>query len=295
MLLLPESETPRAAGSLEDLHGTVAAALSRIGARAAEARTLIGVEEQAARAAIAAVRGDALDALDDVRALVAALPEAAGRSLADDVHDTLGHVLSLASLLAGGAAARLSQEPALARDALGQVASVAAESVAELERLLAPVAVVASDARSRDGASDPPHDAPSDPPGSRAGVATPPDAGVALLTELARHQPVTFDVDGELLASAPPQVVAAVHRIVRESLTNARRHARGAAVHVRLADDGDALTVTVVNAPPAGRAGSPGSGQGIPGMRRRAHALGGSFASGPTAAGGFRVRARLPR
>lgn len=291
MLLVPETASPGAAGALDRLHRTVAAALSRIAARATEARTLVGADERAARAAIAAVRGDALDALDDVRALVAALPDAAGRALADDVHDTLGHALSLASLLAGGAAARLAEEPALARDALGQVATTAADTVTELERLLASVADGAA-RRAPDGHSRSAADAADDGP---AGVAPPAD--LALLAELALHQPVTFDVDGELLAAAPPRVAAAVYRIVRESLTNARRHARGAAVHVRLADEdgaGGALTVTVVNAP-ATSAGRPGSGQGIPGMRRRAHALGGSFASGPTADGGFRVRARLPR
>jgi len=264
MPVATETELHRSA-ALDRLHGTVAAAMREIADHANAARTLAGRDEPAARAALAAIRACSADALGSVRALVALLPADAGRALADDVHDTLGHALSLASLLAGGAAARLANEPTLARQALGQLAALAAETIAELERLLG---------------------APAAPPAAAADM--------AMLASLARDQPVTFDVDGAALSAAPPEVAGAVYRIVRESLTNARKHTGGAPVHVRVADEAGALTIAVVNAP-SPRRPAPGSGRGIPGMRRRARAVGGRLAAGPTRDGGFRVEARLPR
>lgn len=273
--MVPATETElQSAAARDRLHGTVAAAMGEIGEHARAARTLAGSDDAAARAAIAAIRACSTDALASVRALVALLPSAAGRALADEVHDTLGHALSLASLLAGGAAARLATDPALAREALGQLATLAADTTAELQRLLGPLGGL-------------PHGGgPSAPPAHAT------DMG--MLTGLARDQPVTFDVDGDALSAASPDVAGAVYRIVRESLTNARKHTAGAPVHVRVASDARSLTVVVVNAPSVRRA-VPGSGRGIPGMRRRARAVGGRLAAGPTRDGGFRVDARLPR
>jgi signal transduction histidine kinase len=263
MAVAAETELLHGTAARDRLHATIATAMREIGDHADAARTLAGSDELAARAAIAAIRACSTDALGSVRALVALLPAASGRTLADDVHDTLGHALSLATLLAGGAAARLANDPALAREALGQLSTLCTETVAELERLL--------------GAQ-----------------ATPFAADIALLTSLARDQPVTFDVDGDALSAAPLEVAAAVYRIVRESLTNARKHTAGGPVHVRVATEAETLTVVVVSAP-SHRRSAPGSGRGIPGMRRRARAVGGKLVAGPTRDGGFHVTARLPR
>ncbi|MBB4660716.1 sensor histidine kinase [Conexibacter arvalis] len=299
MLLATETERPVGASPRERLHDAAAAAIAEIHAHATAARTLVGRDDAAARAAIAAIRARAAIALGEMRALVALLPAAAGRALADDVHDTLGHALSLASLLAGGAAARLATEPALARDALAQLARLSADTSAELERLLG------AEAAGERGVATPPTGERGARLSAVAPLAPPPSGGrgrrsqaaaaVEQLRSLACAGSVTFDVDGAALAAAPPEVAAAVHRIVREALTNARTHARGAPVRVRVADDGGgALAVAVVN-PPAHSPAAPGSGRGIPGMRRRAHAVGGALAAGPTGDGGFRVDARLPR
>ena len=87
----------------------------------------------------------------------------------------------------------------------------------------------------------------------------------------------------------------AAYRIVQEALTNVARHAGRAKAAVQLAQDADALTVTVENdgdalddAPP------PSPGTGLTGMRERVGALGGELTAGPRGAGGFVVRARLP-
>jgi len=103
---------------------------------------------------------------------------------------------------------------------------------------------------------------------------------------------VAVELDDE--SSVAPAVAAAVFRIVQESITNARRHARGATVvsvrvagddsdvRVRVADDGHPVAVV-----PAGL--------GITGMVERAALLGGTCTAGPASDGGWLVVAVLPR
>ena len=103
-----------------------------------------------------------------------------------------------------------------------------------------------------------------------------------------------LDVTGERPARVPDAVSLAAFRIVQESLTNARRHAAGAAVRVSLAFEPSGLTVAVENA-----AGTPSNGNGstravgIMGMTERTSAVGGTLRAAPSQ-GGFRVDAELP-
>ena len=93
----------------------------------------------------------------------------------------------------------------------------------------------------------------------------------------------------------PGEVERAAYRIVQESLTNVRRHAGSeASVTVSLEYGPDGLTVRVDD---TGAGGDPSTsdGNGIPGMRERAAALGGTLTAGPGPDGaGFRVEAYLP-
>jgi signal transduction histidine kinase len=91
-----------------------------------------------------------------------------------------------------------------------------------------------------------------------------------------------------------PGVELAAYRIVQESLTNARRHAPGAAVDVALHYTGDALLLTIRDNGPGPPAAAPVPGHGLLGMRERAAAVGGEFRTGPAAGGGFLVEATLP-
>jgi signal transduction histidine kinase len=93
-----------------------------------------------------------------------------------------------------------------------------------------------------------------------------------------------------------PDVEATAYRIVQEALTNAMKHAPGAAVQVDVVLAGSALTITVANDGVAKRSpiAQTGSGLGLAGMRERLAALGGSLEATPEAGGGFRVRAQLP-
>ena len=105
-----------------------------------------------------------------------------------------------------------------------------------------------------------------------------------------------------LIVSGPvtrldPGVELAVYRIVQEALTNARRHAPGAAVDVELRYADDLLRLRVRdNGPgpvPSAGAGRP-AGHGLLGMRERAAAAGGSLRTGEAPGGGFCVDAELP-
>jgi signal transduction histidine kinase len=90
------------------------------------------------------------------------------------------------------------------------------------------------------------------------------------------------------------------YRVVQEGLTNARKHAPGAAVDVTIANDGERLVVAVVSRRPVGvRAGAraerlPGAGTGLIGLAERVGLAGGELEHGPDAAGDFVLRATLP-
>jgi signal transduction histidine kinase len=90
-----------------------------------------------------------------------------------------------------------------------------------------------------------------------------------------------------------PGVELAAYRIVQEALTNARRHAPGAAVDVELRYADDALRLRIRDNGP-GQAPRYHAGHGLLGMRERAAAVGGSLQTGEARGGGFCVEAELP-
>ncbi|HEU4421055.1 MAG TPA: ATP-binding protein, partial [Pilimelia sp.] len=119
------------------------------------------------------------------------------------------------------------------------------------------------------------------------------------LAELAADAglPVSVRVRG-IARPLPAEVDRAAYRIVREALTNVRRHAgSGATAAVTIGYDRGGLTVRVDDdgRPPPDDAGTGlVGGTGIAGMRARAVALGGRLSAGPRPEGGFRVEAYLP-
>ena len=95
-------------------------------------------------------------------------------------------------------------------------------------------------------------------------------------------------------AAVDPAVGQAAFRVVQEALTNAVRHAAGAHVEADIRVEAEAVLIRVSN--PTGLPGDAGAGPGfgLRGMRERVAVFGGSLDAGPTAGGGFDVRARLP-
>lgn len=105
-------------------------------------------------------------------------------------------------------------------------------------------------------------------------------------------RPIVTEIPDDLAGPA----AEAVHGIVREALTNALRHAPGAAVRVVVRRAGGTLELTVDNTAARGTAEytGMGSGRGVTGMWERAAAVGGELTAGPGPDGGWRVRAQLP-
>ncbi|RKN49622.1 two-component sensor histidine kinase [Micromonospora endolithica] len=194
--------------------------------------------------------------------------------IAREMHDSLGHDLSLIALRA--AALELAGDlPAGHRSAAGELrASVAAAT----ERLHGIIGLLRED---------------NGPASVR-----PAGGSVADLVDGAREAGMTVrrEPAGQW-PELPVRTAAAVHRVVREALTNAARYAPGAPVTVTLDTDGDRVALDVVNGPPpAGPLpGPPSTGSGLLGLTERVRLAGGVLTAGPRADGGFTVAARLPR
>jgi signal transduction histidine kinase len=193
--------------------------------------------------------------------------------IARELHDLVGHAVSLISLQAAAADAQLERDPRRAREHLDVVQRTAREAGTEMRRLLD---VLREDAPTR---------APQ--PGL--------DRLPELVDELRRG-----GLPVELESATPPGHVPAgvdlaAFRIAQEALTNVRRHAGPVPTLLRTGYDGGEVLVEVVNAPgvPDPAAG-PSGGYGLPGMRERARVYGGSVEAVPRSDGGFVVRARLP-
>jgi signal transduction histidine kinase len=196
--------------------------------------------------------------------------------MARDLHDVIGHTVSLINVQAGVGLDLMDTQPDQARAALTAIRTVSKEALGELRAMLA--------AFREDG-----EDAPRSPP---PGLDRLPEivglieaAGLSVATEVSgTRRPLPAAVD------------LAAFRIVQESLTNVARHAGPAAVIVHLTYAPGRLLVEVTDDGGAADHGPPGAGggTGIAGMRERAAALGGRLTAGPRPGGGFAVTARLP-
>jgi signal transduction histidine kinase len=196
--------------------------------------------------------------------------------IARDLHDVVAHTLTTINVQAATAAQLLEHSPAHAKTALETIEDASRDAIGELRTILGVL---------RDGQRP---DAPLTPP---------PGLGdVDELVSRARGEGVDVDMDviGHRPERMPDAVSLAAFRIVQESLTNARRHAAGAPVHIELSFEPDGLALAIEN-----RRGSTTNGNGviagvgIVGMTERATAVGGTLRAGRLP-DGFRVDAELP-
>jgi len=196
--------------------------------------------------------------------------------VARDLHDVIGHNISLINVQASMGLDLMDSQPEQARAALSAIKSVSKEALEELRTMLTTLR--------QDAAAAPRSPAP--------GLDRLPE-----LIELTRA--AGLSVEAEVAGKAPP-LPAAVHlaayRIIQESLTNVARHAGRARVTVRVTYDDTNMHVEIDDdgTAPSGRGTPIGTGSGITGMRERAAALGGELSAGFRPGGGFRVSARLP-
>lgn len=193
--------------------------------------------------------------------------------IARDLHDVLGHSITVIGLHADVAREALDHDADAVRAALGQIRGVTSETMRELR---ATVKLL----RSPDEA--------------------PPDLGVASLAQLdtllARAQSSGLQVTlqrGAVPHGLPAHIEAAAYRIIQEAVTNVLRHANATLIRVDLRVDGGALQLAVCDNGMGAQHPLP-RGAGLAGMAERARALGGTLTAEPQPAGGFAVRATLP-
>ncbi|HZG89630.1 MAG TPA: histidine kinase [Pseudonocardia sp.] len=208
--------------------------------------------------------------LDRARAAERAAAER--NRLARELHDSVGHALTVTTLQAGAAARLLDTDPAFVARALDAIADAGRTALDELDHVLGLL---------RDGA-----------PGDRRPAPGLADLGALLDGTRSTGVAVTATVTGST-AAVPPVVSREAYRIVQEGLTNALRHAGPVPVDVRVEVGADRLDLALAN-PLGGEDGRrAGGGRGLAGMAERVGALGGELSAGP-AAGHWRVAVRLP-
>jgi signal transduction histidine kinase len=190
--------------------------------------------------------------------------------IARELHDVLGHHLSLINVQAGVGLHLMDNRPEQAREALSAIKTASAEALREVRAVLGVL-------RTEDEA------APRQPA-----------LGLSRLADLTADAglPVETRTTGEV-RELPAEVDRAAYRIVQEALTNVRRHAGpGATASIAVDYLPTALHLAIRNDGPAVEAPS-GGGTGIAGMRARAQSLGGTVEAGPVD-GGYLVSVLLP-
>ncbi len=220
--------------------------------------------------------------------------------LARDLHDAVGHSLSVVSLHSGVAAEAVGHDDTAAREALERVREATAASLRELRTTVKLLRTPGTDEA---------------PPGSLV------TGGVETLLRPVQAAGLAVEADIDLPAGAIDTAVdAAAYRIVQEALTNVVRHAGARRVRIgarldgdrlrlQIADDGHGLAGTGGGRPTrsvtgrgvatgtgigTGTGASNGAGQGLAGMRERAALLGGTLQAADRPEGGFLVSADLP-
>ncbi|MFG2144692.1 sensor histidine kinase [Streptomyces sp. NPDC048696] len=196
--------------------------------------------------------------------------------LARELHDLIAHHVT--GIVVQARAARFtSVEGQRAADTFGRIEEAGGEALSAMRRLVRVLR-----------AGDP---------------ETEPVAGLAQIRELADRfslagPPALLHVEPGLEERLPGEVAAAAYRVVREALTNVRKHAAdasavrvglrvvGSGLEVRVADDGS----RAARLPPS----AGGGGFGLAGLTERVTALGGELTAGPSPEGGWLVLAVLP-
>jgi signal transduction histidine kinase len=211
--------------------------------------------------------------LEDERELFADLALHHERArIASELHDIVGHAISVMVIQAAAGQRLVDTDPARAREAFAAISESARQGRKDLERLVDLLC------------------------GTHGG-----GTDLSLVDEVVTRAgrsglDITCRFEGDR-DGVPEPVAHLAFRVVQESLTNALRYAPGAEVRILISVDeaGRGLAVRVENDPAAAPdAQLAGTGRGLTGLRERVQALGGQFSAGATRVGGWAVEARLP-
>ena len=198
--------------------------------------------------------------------------------IARELHDVVAHHISMVAVQAETARLTTPGLPVAGAQRLLAIGDTARAALTDMRRLLGVLR----------------EDAAADPAIRR------PQPGLGQLNELIDVARDASPAGTRLIlrgvpAALGPGVELAAYRIIQEALTNARRHAPGAAVDVELHYTGPVLRVRIRdNGPGPAPAARLAGGHGLAGMRERATAAGGALRTGRAAGGGFLVEATLP-
>jgi signal transduction histidine kinase len=231
----------------------------------------LAIGSQLKRTATALERAEMLELGREAEARAAVAEERA--RIARELHDIVGHSVSVMTVQASAVRRLLRDDQEREREALITVEETGRAALAEMRRLV--------------GVLRRPEEAPAlAPQPSLEHI----DKLVAQTREAGL--PTHLTVEGEA-SPLPAGIDLTAYRLVQEGLTNALKHARAthAEVHVRYADGSVEL---VVSDDGNGDGKGEGSGHGLTGMRERVAVVGGELAAGPRPNGGYELRARLP-
>jgi signal transduction histidine kinase len=193
--------------------------------------------------------------------------------IARELHDVVGHSVSVMTVQASGVRRLLQPEQEREREALLIVERTGREALAEMRRMV--------------GVLRRPEEAPALAP-------QPSLEHLERLVEQAREAglPVDLRVEGEAL-ELPAGVDLTAYRLVQEGLTNAIKHSRATRAEV-VVNYGEGEIEVLVSDNGNGVGNGDGGGHGLVGMRERVSVYGGKLEAGPQPGGGYRLRARLP-
>ncbi|MEU5262154.1 sensor histidine kinase [Amycolatopsis sp. NPDC021455] len=239
------------------------------------AAVALGFAVRIRRAQLANLRDRALrlEIERDQRSKLAAASERT--RVAREMHDIIGHNLSVIITLADGGAYAAEVTPERSREALRLVGEAGRQALGELRRMLG----VLREQPATPELHPQPRIADIEALCGRVGVAGP---------------EVVYRSGGEL-ESLDHGVQLMAYRIVQEALTNSLKHAgSGTRIQVALTVEGPRLRIHVHDTGrPGGTVSTPGEGHGLAGMRERAALYGGTVTAGPEPGGGWSVRAVL--
>jgi signal transduction histidine kinase len=227
---------------------------------------------QAQRARLVSAGWERAARLEYERRMVVRQAELRERArIAQEMHDCLGHELSLIALGAGA----LETNPGVDEGQRATAARIRESAATATDQLREIIGVL----------RDEDDQVPLEPAGER----------VEALVERAQESgmAVTVRRTGDA-AELPAAVERTAYRVVREALTNASRHAPGAATTVEVVHRAETTTVSVENEAPKLKAERVTSGLGLIGLRERVRLVGGTLIAGPTSGDGFRAQAELP-
>lgn len=194
-----------------------------------------------------------------------------------EMHDVLGHRLSLLSVHAGALELATEDEAPRLSEQANLVRSIAAAALDELR------ATLAATGNTPEQPSRPSTGAPGGEEGLAAVAEHWRQAGLEVAVAWAGDEPLD------------PRVERAVDRAVREGLTNAHKHAPGTAVTVTVRTTPQRVRASIHNTTPArGTPEGPGTRLGLLGLAERARLLGGHAFWGPTEDGGFELAVDVP-